>query len=325
MTRRNASTAPKFRDQPKLNAALNDDHSTIRRSRLVAEKSNDSDLYDLLLNQQRRSVDYFGAVLSSSAMIDNHPSEINSNKNIRLDDIDEAKISTFCDYSNNNQTKNFDSTNAKINRNDDHRRLSIGSDKSVNLDDEKKELIVSLTNKLDVLRDALADVEDEAVYNEQLGSKIADIVRNSEYLSQNDKDLYRLHVQDVEKITHLLLKLSCQLARIDNDLNGVQASCSVMDKDKLLERKNRLTEQLQDAASLKQDIDERGRRLAKILEKCPNGLNGGSQNENEADDVVDDYLYFMQMKTQLLLDATEIRDKIKLGETQRQALIDSLG
>lgn len=70
--------------------------------------------------------------------------------------------------------------------------------------------------------------------------------------------------------------------------------------------------QLQDAKCLKEDLDRRGDDVLIILRHIFD------------DDQMADYKYFIQMKSQLLIDAREIEDKIKLGEDQKNALEDSL-
>jgi protein Shroom len=78
---------------------------------------------------------------------------------------------------------------------------------------------------------------------------------------------------------------------------------------KILENKrDKLLEQLEEAKSLKKDIDRRGLNLSKVLEKSLTA------------DEYADYEYFINMKAKLIVDSREIADKIKLGEEQLNAL-----
>lgn len=69
-----------------------------------------------------------------------------------------------------------------------------------------------------MLKNTLREVEQEIRYNDSLGQSLRTVVEISD-ANAHDKEAFRLHVEDTEKITHLLLKLSAQLARVENDLN----------------------------------------------------------------------------------------------------------
>jgi protein Shroom len=73
-------------------------------------------------------------------------------------------------------------------------------------------------------------------------------------------------------------------------------------------KRDKLLEQLEEAKSLKKDIDRRGLNLSKVLEKSLTA------------DEYADYEYFINMKAKLIVDSREIADKIKLGEEQLNAL-----
>lgn len=77
-------------------------------------------------------------------------------------------------------------------------------------------------------------------------------------------------------------------------------------------KRDRLTEQLEEAKKLKIDIDRRGKLVAKTLEK------------HLSIEEYADYDYFINMKAKLIVDAREIADKIKLGDEQLSALKDTL-
>lgn len=77
-------------------------------------------------------------------------------------------------------------------------------------------------------------------------------------------------------------------------------------------KRDRLTEQLDEAKRLKEDIDRRGISVSRILEK-----------NLTLEDYVD-YDYFINMKAKLIVDSREIADKIILGEDQLSALKETL-
>lgn len=77
-------------------------------------------------------------------------------------------------------------------------------------------------------------------------------------------------------------------------------------------KRDRLLEQLEEAKSLKDDIDRRGMNISKILMKT-------LSNEEYAD-----FDYFINMKAKLIVDSREVADKIKLGEEQLTSLKDTL-
>ena len=77
-------------------------------------------------------------------------------------------------------------------------------------------------------------------------------------------------------------------------------------------KKDKLSEQLDEAKRLKENIDKRSQIVSNFLH---NYLD---------EDQYADYDHFVKMKAKLIMDAREIMDKIKLGEDQVKALKDSL-
>lgn len=77
-------------------------------------------------------------------------------------------------------------------------------------------------------------------------------------------------------------------------------------------KRDRLITQLEEAKHIKEDIDRRGATLSKILERS-------LTIEEYAD-----YDYFINMKAKLLVDSTEIANKILLGKEQLSALKETL-
>jgi len=80
----------------------------------------------------------------------------------------------------------------------------------------------------------------------------------------------------------------------------------------LEEKKCKLTDQLEEAKELKENIDRRGDFVSTILCRYLTA------------DEYSDYDHFIAMKAKLLIDAREIADKIQLGEEQLRALKETL-
>lgn len=76
--------------------------------------------------------------------------------------------------------------------------------------------MLRLGQKLDVLRNEQLVVSEECRLNEELGKNIQTHV--SQLARPHEAAKYRLHVEEVGKITSLLLGLSGRLARAENAL-----------------------------------------------------------------------------------------------------------
>ncbi len=83
---------------------------------------------------------------------------------------------------------------------------------------------------------------------------------------------------------------------------------------KMLENKReKLSEQLDEAKRLKESLDRRSSAVSSFLKVY-------LDEEQYAD-----YDHFVKMKAKLIMDGREVQDKIVLGEEQVKALKDSLG
>lgn len=76
-----------------------------------------------------------------------------------------------------------------------------------------------LDRKLEVLRNEQLVVSEECRINEELGENVAAHVNR--VARPHEAAKYRLHVEEVGKITSLLLGLSGRLARAENALMGM--------------------------------------------------------------------------------------------------------
>jgi len=85
----------------------------------------------------------------------------------------------------------------------------------------QEELMMRLDRKLVVLRAEQEAVKEEGEMNETLGARVA--ARVSAVARPPEASKYRNHVEEVGKITSLLLGLSGRLARAENALYGMSA------------------------------------------------------------------------------------------------------
>ncbi|XP_051175385.1 protein Shroom isoform X2 [Leptopilina boulardi] len=179
---------------------------------------------------------------------------------------------------------------------------------NVDLRQKKEELVIRLDKKLVVLRAEQEAVREEGELNEALGARVAKQVAAVARPAEISK--YRLHVEEVGKITSLLLGLSGRLARAENALHGMSADHA---ERKVLESKrDKLIDQLEEAKILKGNIDKRSVNVSAILSKYLN------------DEEFIDYQHFINMKAKLIMDGREIQDKVKLGEEQLVALKETI-
>ncbi|XP_037506343.1 protein Shroom3 [Rhipicephalus sanguineus] len=173
---------------------------------------------------------------------------------------------------------------------------------------KKEELMASISRKLDVLRSARLSLREEALQNEQLGRTLGS--RVDQLARPAERDKYRLHVDELDKIVSLILSLSGRLARVHNALAGLAGADepTAQERRALESKRDKLSSQHEEARRLKESIDRRSRQVAQFLRKYLTPQEYA------------DYDHFVRMKSKLLVDAREIDDKIRLGEEQLAAL-----
>ncbi|KAL5012852.1 hypothetical protein ScPMuIL_011403 [Solemya velum] len=191
-----------------------------------------------------------------------------------------------------------------------HQEFTKDIDNSDSLIKKKGELMDSIVKKLDILKDERRDLQREVEDNELIGKKIDSIVE--EKCSRQQRDKFRTYIDDMDKIVKLLLKLSGLLARAENAVQGLPTNAADHQKKSALEKRIKLREQHEEAQSLKSDIDKRKDQVSNFLLKCFTELE------------MEDYTYFVKMKSKLTIQTQELDDKIKLGEEQLQALRRSI-
>merc|ERR1712203_939008 len=79
---------------------------------------------------------------------------------------------------------------------------------------KKEELISKISTKLEVLRAELISLKTETKTNEEIGRQIT--VKVMQVAQPNECEKYKLHVEEIDKITSLLLGLAARLARAEN-------------------------------------------------------------------------------------------------------------
>lgn len=83
----------------------------------------------------------------------------------------------------------------------------------------QEELLNRLGKKLDVLRSEQLVVDEEFKINEELGENVGSHL--SRVARPQEAAKFRLHVEEIGKITSLLLGISGRLARAENALSGM--------------------------------------------------------------------------------------------------------
>ncbi|XP_053772845.1 protein Shroom2 isoform X2 [Desmodus rotundus] len=174
----------------------------------------------------------------------------------------------------------------------------------------KKELIDSISRKLQVLREARESLLEDIQANSALGDEVEAIAKG--VCKPNEFDKFRMFIGDLDKVVNLLLSLSGRLARVENALNNLDDSTSPGDRQSLLQKQRVLIQQHEDAKELKENLDRRERIVFDILASYL------------SDESLADYEYFVKMKSALIIEQRELEDKIHLGEEQLRCLVDSL-
>uniref|UniRef100_A0A8C7IFD4 ASD2 domain-containing protein n=1 Tax=Oncorhynchus kisutch TaxID=8019 RepID=A0A8C7IFD4_ONCKI len=174
----------------------------------------------------------------------------------------------------------------------------------------KKELVDSLSRKLQVLREARESLQEDVRDNNALGEEVEATVQ--QVCMPNQLDKFRMFIGDLDKVVSLLLSLSGRLARVENALNSLEDGTSPEERRTLTDKRKLLIQQHEDAKELKENLDRRERVVYNIL---------ASYLPEES---LTDYQHFVKMKSALIIEQRKLEDKIKLGEEQLKCLMDSL-
>ncbi|XP_061895013.1 protein Shroom2 isoform X3 [Entelurus aequoreus] len=180
----------------------------------------------------------------------------------------------------------------------------------MDLANKKQELISSLSQKLQVLREARHSLQEDVLDNNTLGEQVE--ARVQQVCKPNELDKFRMFVGDLDKVVSLLLSLSGRLARVENALNSLDQDATPQERRTLTEKRKLLIRQHEDAKELKENLDRRERAVYEILDSYL------------AQEGMADYEHFVKMKSALIMEQRKLEDKIKLGEEQLKCLLDSL-
>nr|XP_013807284.1 PREDICTED: protein Shroom3 [Apteryx mantelli mantelli] len=180
----------------------------------------------------------------------------------------------------------------------------------LDINEKKAELIRSLTNKLEILKEAKEGLLADIKMNNALGEEVELLI--SDLCKPNEFDKYKMFIGDLDKVVNLLLSLSGRLARVENVLNSLGENANSEERSSLNEKRKLLAGQHEDARELKENLDRRERVVLDIL------CNYLSEEQ------LQDYQHFVKMKSALLIEQRELDDKIKLGQEQLKCLMESL-
>lgn len=194
------------------------------------------------------------------------------------------------------------------NSSSDYIHRTVSNDSCICDDDayrQLEDLINSLKKRLDTFKENQRTINEEAEDNKILGLKLVDIIESNG--ESNEIEKFKLHINEIDTITSILLKLSSRLAKIENDLLILPENNDQL-KTNLLERREKAQQKHDEAKTLKDGIDRRSRLVTTILRKY-------LTNEQ-----YDDYEHFIRMKSTLLMDAKDIEENMSIIEKQIEIL-----
>ncbi|CAL8397442.1 unnamed protein product [Boreogadus saida] len=176
---------------------------------------------------------------------------------------------------------------------------------------KKRALILSLAQKLSVLREARLGLQEELQQNEALGREVEAGVQRLCPPHQLDK--FRMFVGDLDKVVSLLLSLAGRLARTEIALGAAGEGAPDTGERRTLEEKRLLLlRQHADALELKANLDRRECVVSRVMEAR---LDPGA---------LEDYRHHVRMKGALATERRLLDDRLKLGAEQLACLMDSL-
>lgn len=170
---------------------------------------------------------------------------------------------------------------------------------------------IDLQNKIEKILETLHEdrklLEEEIIHNDTIGKQVMLIAEQKLLAKEFEK--YKLYIDELDKVLHLLLNLS---KRLSNSKNAV-SNCSPpdlceKDKNTLISKLNDLSQKYEDARMLKMSIDHRGQQISGYLMKY---LSQDERNDCDC---------FIQMKLMLFVEQQAMEDMITLGKCQLQLL-----
>ncbi|XP_023346846.1 uncharacterized protein LOC111715705 isoform X2 [Eurytemora carolleeae] len=122
---------------------------------------------------------------------------------------------------------------------------------------EKCQLIIRINAKLNILREEKEFIESEIHENEDLAEQVCGQLEGLATIREVDR--IRRHMDEVGKVTSLVLALSSRLARLEAEDPNIQ------DQDEILWKKNKLRQQLEEAKNLQELSNSRRHNLTSII------------------------------------------------------------
>ncbi|CAF3030220.1 unnamed protein product [Rotaria sp. Silwood2] len=194
------------------------------------------------------------------------------------------------------------------NSSSDYIHRTVSNDSCIFDDDtlrQAEDLLINLKKRQQILKENQRTINEEIEDNKILGAKLLNIIESNAESSEIEK--FKLHINEIDTITSILLKLSSRLAKVENDLLTASSSSEHI-KASLIERREKAQQKHDEAKSLKDGIDRRSRLVTNMLRKY-------FSNEQ-----YDDYEHFIRMKSTLLMDAKDIEENILIIEKQIEIL-----
>ena len=175
-----------------------------------------------------------------------------------------------------------------------------------------------------MLRVELQSLKSETKTNEEIGRQIT--VKVMQVAQPNECEKFKLHVEEIDKITSLLVGLAGRLAKAENSFSlctdtteKVNLNKSIFEKSRFLiiklflqetlrVKRDKLAEQLDEAKKLKANIDKRSSTVLSMLRKYL------------SDQVLADYDKFIKAKARLIMESRQINDKMASSQEQKTIL-----
>ncbi|CAF3613339.1 unnamed protein product [Adineta steineri] len=195
------------------------------------------------------------------------------------------------------------------NSSSDYIHRTVSNDSCICDDDDTlrqaEDLLINLNKRSENLKDNQRIIHEEMEDNKILGAKLINIIETN--AESNEIEKFKLHINEIDTITSILLKLSSRLAKVENDLLMI-SDHNEHTKASLIDRREKAQQKHDEAKALKDGIDRRSRLVTNILRKY-------FSNEQ-----YDDYEHFVRMKSTLLMDEKDIEENLLTIEKQIEVL-----
>ncbi|XP_035682861.1 protein Shroom3-like isoform X2 [Branchiostoma floridae] len=289
----------------------------------IIDRCDDKNLKEILMEPNHKTADYMRECFpeavqplqpserrrSSAASVRGKSGEGKTSQPLKTRSLSETQLPPTSPYFTESSAKAKMMLEMRRQQEEEAEAVEEEEDQEV-LDQKKMELIDSISKKLENLRKAEDLIREEIDLNNELGQQVTEWAK--EMTKSNEFDKYQRFVDELDKITNLLLSLSGRLARAQNALQNIEEGTDPAEKRELQDKRDRLSDQYDDAKKLKENIDNRKDAVSKILTEYFN------------EEQFADFEHFIKMKSQLIMESRELDDKIKLGEEQLRCLRENL-